>query len=91
MDRGAWQATVHGVARAGHDLVIKPPGRVSNSGMAEKDLLYIKKKTFLLLRRFQKFLEALCQEWGQRPDIFFIIVQVFNKILSYPVKAESMF
>ena len=25
MDRGAWQATVHGVARVGHDLVIKPP------------------------------------------------------------------
>ena len=25
MDRGAWQATVHGVIRVGHDLVIKPP------------------------------------------------------------------
>ena len=24
MDRGAWQATVHGVARVGHDLVTKP-------------------------------------------------------------------
>jgi len=24
-DRGAWWATVHGVTRAGHDLVIKPP------------------------------------------------------------------
>ena len=23
MDRGAWQATVHGVARVGHDLVTK--------------------------------------------------------------------
>ena len=23
MDRGAWQATVHGVARVGHDLVAK--------------------------------------------------------------------
>ena len=23
--RGAWQATVHGVARVGHDLVTKPP------------------------------------------------------------------
>ena len=29
MDRGAWQATVHGVTRIGHDLVTKlpPPGR----------------------------------------------------------------
>ena len=25
MDREAWQATVHGVIRVGHDLVIKPP------------------------------------------------------------------
>ena len=25
MDRGAWQATVHGVARVGYDLVTKPP------------------------------------------------------------------
>ena len=25
MDRGAWQATVHGVARAAHDVAAKPP------------------------------------------------------------------
>ena len=25
MDRGAWRASVHGVARVGHDLVSKPP------------------------------------------------------------------
>ena len=25
MKRGAWQATVHGVTRVGHDLVTKPP------------------------------------------------------------------
>ena len=25
MDRVAWKATVHGVARVGHDLVTKPP------------------------------------------------------------------
>ena len=24
MDRGAWQATVHGLARVGHDLATKP-------------------------------------------------------------------
>ena len=29
MDRGAWQATVHGVARVGHDLVTKPPPQAS--------------------------------------------------------------
>ena len=25
MDRGAWQATVHGLARVRHDLMTKPP------------------------------------------------------------------
>ena len=25
MNRGGWQATVHGVTRVGHDLAIKPP------------------------------------------------------------------
>ena len=25
MDRGAWQATVHGVSRVGHDLATQPP------------------------------------------------------------------
>ena len=25
MDRGAWQATVHRVARVGHNLATKPP------------------------------------------------------------------
>ena len=25
MDRGAWQATVHGVTRVGDDLATKPP------------------------------------------------------------------
>ena len=25
MDRGAWQATVHGVARVRHDLAAEPP------------------------------------------------------------------
>ena len=27
MDRGAWQVTVHGIARVGHDLVTKPPNQ----------------------------------------------------------------
>ena len=32
MDRGAWGATVHGVAKVGHDLVTKPPLPFNNSG-----------------------------------------------------------
>ena len=36
MDRGAWQATGHGVTRVGHDLETKPPpdelGRMKSIG-----------------------------------------------------------
>ncbi|KAB0340793.1 hypothetical protein FD754_022823 [Muntiacus muntjak] len=32
MDRGAWQATVHGVARIRHNLVTKPPPPIANEG-----------------------------------------------------------
>ena len=32
MDRGAWQATVHGVTRVGHDLMTKPPPPPELSG-----------------------------------------------------------
>ena len=28
MDRGAWQATVHGITRVGHNLVTKPPQKI---------------------------------------------------------------
>ena len=30
-DRGAWQVTVHGVARMGHNLVTKPPPNMSST------------------------------------------------------------
>ena len=29
MDRGAWEAIVHGIARVGHNLVSKPPPPVT--------------------------------------------------------------
>ena len=32
LDRGAWWAAVHGVARVGHDLVTKPPPATKFSG-----------------------------------------------------------
>ena len=31
MDRGIWQATVHGVIRVGHDLANKPPPQKRNA------------------------------------------------------------
>ena len=32
MDRGAWRASVHGVARVGHDLATKPPPYIYTHG-----------------------------------------------------------
>ena len=36
MDKGAWQATVHGVTRVGHDLVTKPPMCFGNSEVQQE-------------------------------------------------------
>ena len=36
MDKGAWQATVHGVTRVGHDLVTKPPMCFDNSEVQQE-------------------------------------------------------
>ena len=33
IDRGAWQATVHGIARVRHDFATKPPPRCAESKM----------------------------------------------------------
>ena len=31
MDRGAWQALVHGASSVGHDLVTKPPSKFNKN------------------------------------------------------------
>ena len=46
MDRGTWQATVHGVAQVGHDLATKSRGlkeqkqlkRLANDPQAEQEI-----------------------------------------------------
>ena len=45
MDRGAWQATVHGVTRGGHDLVTNERERAIFSCLGGK--YYIKFKIYL--------------------------------------------
>ena len=39
MDRGAWQATVHGVTRVGHELVTKPSPPHTTDAEAEAPIL----------------------------------------------------
>ena len=40
MDRGAWRATVHGVARVGHDLVTKPPHYSLSQDIEDSSVCY---------------------------------------------------
>ena len=48
MDRGAWRATVHGVARVGHDLVTKlPPCRLDCEIPPPADALHTHSALFL--------------------------------------------
>ena len=50
MDRGAWQTTVHGVIRVGHNLAIKPPPPEQNTKFYEEEgLICIHRWSILLL------------------------------------------
>ena len=41
MDRGAWRATVHGVARVRHDLATKPPPPISLLGVLSHRISHV--------------------------------------------------
>ena len=38
MDRGAWEAIVHRVARVGHDLATKPPTTTTKAAQKESTI-----------------------------------------------------
>ena len=48
MDRGTWQATVHGVARVGHNLVTKPSQKSTNLIIPRVIGLIIYKNTHII-------------------------------------------
>ena len=45
MDRGAWRATFHGVARVRHNLATKPPPRIRNCPSSQDPHRKQKQKT----------------------------------------------
>ena len=45
LDRGAWQATVYGVTRAGQDLATKPPREETDETRDASDILQLLKGT----------------------------------------------
>ena len=66
MDRGLWQATVHGVERMGHNLVTKPPPNMSSTALKIFHIDYtlctffrlFPWVSFLQLRLDQKFITS---------------------------------
>ena len=48
MDRGAWWAPVHGVARVGHDLATKPPPQPNTSHLYSPSLYFLLQTSSLL-------------------------------------------
>ena len=63
MDRGAWQATVHGVTRVRHDLVTKPPHHIfSITGIF---FLYFSSH-FLIVQYLNKTFEILRSHFTKR-------------------------
>ena len=52
MDREAWQATVHGVARVGRNLATKPPpcfNKACSDQLSHKILIIYEKPTMVLI------------------------------------------
>ena len=85
MDGGAWQATVHGVTRIGHDLATKPPPLFTLASPQKKYLgiyltkyvqdLYDEKYKTLMnkIKELNKWREILCP-CTERLDIVRMLV-----------------
>ena len=50
MDRGVWQATIHGVSRVAHNLVTKPPSFLKQFESRRKELFTSEFQIFHPLR-----------------------------------------
>ena len=60
MDGGAWWATVHGVARIGHNLVIKPQGK------RHSESVEVWKKTKELWKKLP--IDCSSERWSELED-----------------------
>ena len=60
MDRGAWQALVHGVTRIGHDLAIKPPPHI---------FLYGASPVAQMIKNLPEIQETWVQSLGQEDPL----------------------
>ena len=63
MDRGAWRATVHGVARVGHDLATKP------SGIEDVHIYNLTMSLLYPIESLSQIHQIMCTDHSQLPYI----------------------
>ena len=76
MDRGAWWATVHGVARAGHNWVTKPPDKVELRIKCSKEKQ--PQSHFILTKELSKFNIIGMQLYGKNKNAKYGIKIIWN-------------
>ena len=91
MDRGAWQATVHGLARVGHDLATKPPPlRDPEKKSFQPSYCLLNVKHTLLFRIVYKMGRTSSllayNLWKKSLCIFFTILKRFLHVVVVTVK-----
>ena len=91
MDRGAWQATVHGLARVGHDLATKPPPlRDPEKKSFQPSYCLLNVKHTLLFRIVYKMGRTSSllayNLWKKSLCIFFMILKCFLHVVVVTVK-----
>ena len=74
MDRGAWRATVHALARVGHDLATKPPPLLDpeEKSFQPGDCLLNVKHTLLFRIKFIT--------WGEQAAFLLITFHLFSVV-----------
>ena len=102
MDRGACQATVHGVTRVGHDLVTKPPPPYTSTSSITKPqplslpyVLHLGSKLSLIIsvfkiswgRLFQSYKFSSSKQLSQTWD-FFLLSPLPSFICWYSTRSE---
>ena len=76
MDKGAWWATVHGVARVGHDLATKPPNHATFYTYLEK-YPCILLSSLILLKTTRSNILTVC---SSKKILYTIILNFYHHI-----------
>ena len=95
IDRGAWEATAHGVTKVGHDLVSKPPP-MHNGNWPSVQLTQCLSKPSIYLDLRVSHWRIWCRDWtqnsGTNPGFFYPVTQIqFPSWFSWIVECSFHF